>query len=70
MTPKEKAQQLVDKFMYFIENNKFSDFLECKNYTPKVRRPCSSCKKEMVAGPFPKWVCLRENCDMRFKHQN
>jgi hypothetical protein len=30
---------------------------------------CSSCKKEMVSGAFPKWFCLRKNCDIYLKEQ-
>lgn len=33
-------------------------------------KPCSSCKKQMVAGPYPKWVCLRENCNEYLRAQN
>ena len=33
-------------------------------------KPCSSCKKQMVAGPYPTWVCLRENCNEYLRAQN
>jgi hypothetical protein len=30
-------------------------------------RVCDSCKKELVAGPYPKWFCLHENCNNYLK---
>jgi hypothetical protein len=35
-----------------------------------IGKLCSNCKKQMVAGAYPKWFCLRENCDKYLKEQN
>lgn len=30
---------------------------------------CGCCKKQLTAGMFPKWFCLRENCGNYLKPQ-
>jgi hypothetical protein len=31
---------------------------------------CTSCKKEMVAGPYPQWFCLHKECVQYLKPKN
>lgn len=30
---------------------------------------CGCCKKQLTAGAFPKWFCLRNGCEMYLKPQ-
>ena len=30
---------------------------------------CGCCKKQLTAGAFPKWFCLRDDCKMYLKPQ-
>jgi hypothetical protein len=42
-----------------------------ENFTHTINgKLCSSCKKQMTAGAYPKWFCLRENCDKYLEPQN
>ena len=31
---------------------------------------CTSCNKEMVAGPYPQWFCLHKECVEYLKPKN
>lgn len=30
---------------------------------------CGCCSKQLTAGNFPKWICLRNDCEMYLKAQ-
>lgn len=43
--------------------------MEKKNKSTVSVPICGCCKKPLTAGAYPKWVCLRENCNNYLKPQ-
>jgi len=73
---KRKYKKLQQKYGIDFEGlevettESLTDFINDKRDQVNVVKPCSSCKKQMVSAAYPKWVCLRKNCDMYLKNQN
>lgn len=66
----EGLEQKLDDALEAETPESLTEFINEKREQVNVVKPCSSCKKQMVSAPYPKWICLRKNCDMYLKNQN